>query len=91
MLRVEIASEEVKTKSGIGRSGRPYQIREQQGYLHRGEKYPFEMRVQIKDDQPPYAVGMYTLSDESFYVGDFGALRVRPLLVPVAADAKRTA
>lgn len=89
MIKVEITNKPIETKSGIvskgPRAGQPFSIRSQIAYLHRdGDPYPEKFKVQLDDDTQPYAPGFYTISPNSFYVGDFDRLTVSPKLVPLA-------
>lgn len=87
-MKIEIKSVDVNVKSGTSkRTGKPYSIREQVGYLHvEGEAYPVRCVLQLGDEQEGYAPGLYDTASE-LAVGDFGRLSVsRGLrLVPVAA------
>lgn len=100
MFRVIVESAEVTEKRGIAaKTGKPYQIREQEVYVYlldgQGveKKFPSAIRVGL-DDSPPYAPGEYRLSPDFLHVGDFGRLMVgRIRLVPKAPTvaAARTA
>lgn len=87
-MRIEIKSSEVNVKAGTSkRTGKPYSITEQVGYLHvSGEAYPVRCVLQIEEGQQAYAPGLYDTQDELF-VGDFGRLGVsrQMKLVPIAA------
>lgn len=94
MIKIEVASAEVFTKSGIAaKSGKPYTIREQEAFAYvtdrngQPQKYPAKIRINLNDDQAPYAVGNYTISPSSFYVDRFGGLTLGLILassVPAA-------
>lgn len=89
MIRIDIESTEVRTKSGISqRTSKPYSIREQTAhYFRQGEKYPDRITVTLGDGQPPYAVGTYTLHPSSYFVNRYGQLQVQPVLAPVVKQA----
>lgn len=76
-MKIEVKSSEVNVKSGTSKkSGKPYSIREQVGYLHvQGEAYPQRCVLQLEDEQQPYAPGVYETANE-LYVGDFGRLAI---------------
>lgn len=87
-MKIEIKSAETVTKSGTSkRTGKPYSIVEQVGYLFvQGEAYPQRCVLQIDDGVQPYQPGIYDTADE-LRVGDFGRLSVsRGLrLLPVSS------
>jgi hypothetical protein len=84
-LKIEIHSDQVEQKSGMS-NGRAYNIREQHGFAHLGaDPYPTKIKLRLKEGQPPYAPGQYTLHDHSFKVGKYGSLEVEPMLVPAPA------
>lgn len=91
MLTIEIESTELQIKSGTSaRTNKPYQIREQTAYVHiPGNKYPQPIKLTLEDDAQPYAPGKYQLGDNSFFVGRFNDLQMRPRLVPVVAAARQ--
>jgi len=92
MIKVEVKSIEVVTKSGTSaRTGKPYSIREQVGVyaflIDREGKpnpYPTRINLSLRDEQEPYPVGQYVLGAESFYVDRFNALSLGPVLRPLA-------
>lgn len=89
-MKIEVKSNDVNVKSGNAkRTGRPYTIREQVGYLHvPGEAYPQRCVLNLEDGQEPYPPGIYETSNE-LYVGDFGRLAVsrRMTLAPARKAA----
>lgn len=89
MIKIEIQSAEVRVKSGVSaRTGKPYQIREQDGYAHTFDRhgkpnsYPVRLSVSLGDDQQPYPVGVYSLAPESLYTNRFNQLEISPILKP---------
>jgi hypothetical protein len=89
-IMIEIASTEIKSRSGISaRTGNAYSMREQIGYLHKGEIYPERIKITLEDNQTPYAIGKYDLSTASFYVDKFDAVAVRPVLIPRINEAAK--
>ncbi|YCH23993.1 G5P family DNA-binding protein [Pseudomonas sp. D1-3] len=86
---VEIHSAEFSTKSGTSaRTNKPYSIREQVAYVHIGDvPYPTQIKITLDDGKPSYAPGKYHLADDSFFVGQYADLKIRPRLVPIAAAA----
>lgn len=98
MITIEIQSAEVRVKSGTSaRTGKPYSIREQEGYAHtfdRGGKpnpYPVRFTVTLGDDQSPYPVGKYQLAPESIYTNRFNQLEISPVLRPMGAALAKAA
>jgi hypothetical protein len=91
MIRIEIETAEVKTKSGIAaKSGKPYSIREQAGWAYvmgrdgQALRHPVKCSLTLRDDQPPYQPGNYQLSPASIYTNKFDQFEVAPVLVPLA-------
>jgi len=89
MLRVEISSAEVVTKSGVSqRTGKKYSIREQEAWVHTCDKegrvrpHPERVVVSLDDDQAPYPPGSYTICPSSFLVDRFRMLDLRLRLRP---------
>lgn len=98
MIRIEIETAEVMTKSGVAAAtGKPYTIREQNAWAYlvgqdgKPNKHPEAMKITLERDQPPYAVGAYTLDSGALYVAQFGKLsigRIRLNPLPVAAAVR---
>lgn len=89
MIRIEIESQTVATRSGVSqKTQKPYTIREQSALLFRdGEKYPERIKLTLDDGLTPYSVGVYSLHDSSFSVNRYDSLQVRPVLSPLKAQA----
>ena len=94
MIKIEIESAEVKTKSGVSaRTGKPYSMREQRGYVYCTDKdgkpnrHPNTLCITLRDEQAPYAVGFYTLTAASFYTNKYDQLEISPVLAAIAAPA----
>lgn len=85
MLNIEVRDTSTLPKRGVSKkTGKPYSFKEQKAYAHlEGKPYPQEIVVSLDDDQPPYREGFYTLAPESFYVGGFMSLAVKPRLIAV--------
>lgn len=87
-MKIEIVNEDVTTKSGTSRFGKPFSMRIQMARVALNGEVR-NIQLVLESDQAPYPKGAYRLSDESFYVGGYGDLQVRPVLEPVvAAQAK---
>lgn len=88
MLKITITSTAVHTKSGIGKNGLPYEIREQAAWIHLvgedGKSHPFPtgMMLMLEKNQAAHAIGEYILHPSSIQSGRFGSLQIKPLLVP---------
>lgn len=98
MIKIEIESAEVKTRSGVAaKTGKPYQMREQKAYAHltdrdgKPNRYPSAFVILLGDDQPPYAPGVYGVSPASFYTDRFDNLAISVRLVPAAAPVRQAA
>ena len=92
MVKIEIESAETKTKSGVSaRTGKPYSMREQRGYVYvigsegKPNRHPSPLVFTLRDEQPAYAPGFYTLAPESLYTNKFDQLEVFPVLLPMTA------
>lgn len=89
---IEIVSTQVQTRSGTSqKSGKAYSINEQAAYMHVGNPYPIQIKINLENGQPPYQPGNYDLHPSSFYPDRFGGIAVRPLLVPRPAEQQRKA
>lgn len=90
-LTVEIQTADFTTKAGnSARTGKPYAIREQVGYVKfSNQPYPVQIKLTLEDNAAPYAPGKYVLGENSFFVGRFGDLQVRPRLVPAPAAVRQ--
>lgn len=86
-VQVEIVDNAVSSRNITTKNNQPMTLHSQAAYLHRsGEKYPLPFQLQL-DSGNGYQAGMYTLSPESLFVGQFNKLECRPKLVPVQAKA----
>jgi len=93
MIKVEITSPAVEEKRGVSaRTGKPYFIREQEGWFHTCDKdgkpraHPERGSVVIEGDQRPYPPGVYSICPSSLFMGRFGSLDIRVTLRPVASS-----
>lgn len=93
-IKIEVSSTTVEEKSGMGKNGKPYLIREQVGYAFvldehgNPDKYPVKCRLSLEMDQAAYRPGMYSIDPRSFMVGDYDRLALgRVRLQPQAAAA----
>lgn len=98
MIKIEIKSPEVRTKSGVAaKTGKPYTIREQEGWAfthgrdRKPNPYPVKLSLSLRDEQAPYQPGVYTLDPASLYTNRFDQLEISPVLVPVAAATRAAA
>ena len=89
MIKIEIQSTEIRVKQGTSaRTGKPYSIREQDGYAHTHDRtgkpnpYPVRLSIALEDDRQPYPAGFYTLAPESIYTNRFNQLEISPILKP---------
>ncbi len=81
------AGEHVK-KDGVGKkSGKPYEMTIQTGYVTMpGRRYPEEIEVVHFGDEKPYSPGKYKLDvAHSLYVNDKKVMLGKLQLVPLAA------
>lgn len=91
-MKIEITGS-AQTRSGRSQGGRDYSITTQQAYLHNGNPYPTEMKIQVENEMNAYAKGMYDLpvNSDNFYVDKYGALSLaRNLkLIPSTESIKK--
>jgi len=83
MLKLEVKSQELKLVQGVSkRSGKEYSFHTQQAYAHvAGKSYPVECTLTIDKGESAYALGMYTLAPDSYYVDKYGNLGLSPKLL----------
>jgi len=85
MLKVQIKDASVDTFMVNGKSGQ-FESKNQNAWVELPSGETRKVRVRVQKGAQPYAVGVYTISDESFGVGKYGDLQVDSLkLVPIAA------
>jgi hypothetical protein len=86
-IRIEVKSLKVDEVSGTSKAGKPYHIRKQTGWAHTYDAsgtqnpYPEKIEFNLAENQAPFALGVYTIAPESFYVGDFNALSIGRLIL----------
>ena len=85
-FKVEVTGELVETtrprKDGSG----SWTARNQRAVVFLpGMKYPVSFVLSLRDRQEPYALGVYVMAADSFYVNGYGDLRISPRLVKVEA------
>lgn len=86
-MKVTIASG-VKTNQGRSDSGKEFNERYQDAYLHEaGKQYPTSCKVMLYDNARPFAEGDYD-TKQDVEINQYGKLRVKTELVlaPVAAS-----
>lgn len=79
MIKIELNANDCSVKNKEITSKKTGEIlifREQRAYIYNGGIYPKQFTLNLEKDQPPYDAGLYTLSQDSFDVGDFGALKI---------------
>lgn len=87
-IQVEVVDPNVTSRNITTKSNQPMTLYSQNAYLHRaGEKYPLPFQLQL-DSAHGYQAGMYTLSPDSLFVGQYNKLEVRPKLVAITSTAK---
>lgn len=93
-LTIEIRKAENSTKSGISRkSGKPYTIIEQEGYVTLPNGEVRRVVLQHEEGDAALPVGLYTPKPSAYWVGDFGALSISTRakhweVVPTAKTAR---
>lgn len=89
-IRIEIENSTTNVRAGkSSRTGRDYEIREQQALMFReGERYPDKVKINIPDGRAAYAPGVYTLHSSSYRTSRFGNIELVPVLTPLPASSK---
>ncbi|EJV9415971.1 hypothetical protein D8T51_22930 [Vibrio vulnificus] len=80
MLKIEVFKENecIETRTIKGKDDKPDRvIYEQTAYVYLGGKFPVEMKLSLKEGQPPYAPGIYTPHSSSYVVNNFGGLELK--------------
>lgn len=72
MIRIEVKSNAVVTREGTSKSGRPYKLIEQRGWLHGAKDYPVEVAFILETGQLPFAPGFYVADSSCVTVDRFG-------------------
>lgn len=98
MIKIEIRSAEVVTKSGVSaRTGKPYSMNEQRGYAFTCDRqgnpqpYPSQLCITLANGVQPYQPGLYTLAPSSLYTNKYDQLEISPNLVPISATLQKAA
>lgn len=86
-IYVDIKLPHITQKAGISRNGKPYNIREQFGYLDMGKPFPVEVKIPLEQDAPAYPAGQYVVDPGCIYIDRYGQIALgRIKLIPVPAD-----
>ncbi len=76
-ITVEVKSRDVSTKNVVARkTGKPFVIHEQIGYVELDKPYPLEVRIPVESPDKPYAPGTYLVDPSCIYVSRFGQLQL---------------
>lgn len=76
MAKIRFELGEVTTKQFQGKDGKQVTMREQECFVHQGDRYPLTTKIGIKEGQPPYAPGFYQLAKGSFKANQYGGLEL---------------
>lgn len=93
MIKIELNAMDcaVKTKEVTQKgTGEILYFREQKAYIYNGGIYPKQFVIGLEREQAEYPAGFYTLSEDSFDVGDFGALKFARNIKLIPIDKKQT-
>ncbi|MDW2981739.1 single-stranded DNA-binding protein [Rhodanobacter sp. KK11] len=87
-ITIQIENENVRVKKGVsGRTGKPYEIREQAAIVHGVGRFPLETSLTLPDTVDGYKAGHYEVTTP-LTVGRFGLDVSRDLgLVPIKQKA----
>lgn len=84
---VTIELPHVTQKGGISRAGKPYNIREQFGYVDMGKPYPVEVKIPLEQDAPAYPTGRYMVDPGCIYIDRYGQIALgRIKLIPAPVE-----
>ncbi|MGJ7976740.1 single-stranded DNA-binding protein [Providencia hangzhouensis] len=92
MIKIELNAMDcaVKTKEVTQKgTGEILYFREQKAYIYNGGIYPKQFVIGLEREQAEYPAGFYTLSEDSFDVGDFGALKFARNIKLIPIDKKQ--
>ena len=89
-MRIEVKSTEVEVLQGISKnSGKPYTMHKQTAVAHHREEVR-RLSLTLAPGQQPYAPGHYVIDDSSYFIDNFGSLKIgRLTLRPVAAEQRK--
>lgn len=94
--KITITKPDLNVVEGVSaKSGKPYKLRIQTGYLHSvGDDgvvcdFPDKFEFILADGQEAYARGHYTLSPSAIQVSRDGRLETRVRLLPLTAAAAK--
>lgn len=79
-LKIEVfkENEHIETRTIPSKDDKPARkIYEQIAYAYLGGKFPVEMKLQLEENQVPYAAGLYTIHPSSFVINQFGSLELK--------------
>lgn len=91
-ITIQIENEVVRVKKGVsGRTGKPYEMREQSAIVHGVSRFPLETVLTLPDDVDGYKAGHYEITTP-LTVGRFGFDVSRNLgLVPAKPQPAKAA
>ena len=91
-IKITISKPDLNVVKGVSsKSGKPYELRIQTGYLHSVSvdgvlsEFPDKFEFLLEDGQQPYAKGAYVLSPSALQVSRDGRLETRVRLVAASA------
>jgi len=89
MIRIEVKSSATVRRAGTSkRTGQPYEMFEQRGWLHGAKDYPTEVSFVLAKDQLPFAPGWYLVGPECCEIDRFGNITLRLQHMRPEAKAK---
>jgi hypothetical protein len=91
MIRIEIKSSAVVTREGTSKSGRPYKLIEQRGWLHGAKDYPVEVSFVLDNGQLAFGPGFYVADASCVVVDRFGTAGLQLNKMKPEARAVRSA
>ncbi|MDX2349132.1 MAG: single-stranded DNA-binding protein [Porticoccus sp.] len=88
-MKIEFKTTETETFSGISKkTGNPFSMTKQVGWLHGKDSYPVKVEFLLKDGQSPYAPGMHLVDlEKSVFVDRNNRIAINAVLIPAAQKA----
>ena len=91
ILKAEVESDFIESRSGVNAKGKPYEIHSQKLWVYLGSKFPKEIQINHEDPRNALRPGLYQVDIlPALDVGDFGRLAIdgrRLNFVPLVAAA----
>jgi hypothetical protein len=93
MIRIEVRSSDVQHRTGTSKkTGNPYELYEQRGWLHGAKDYPTEVSFILAKGQMAFAPGFYFAGPECCTIDRYGSVTLNlSKMKPIPARAEKAA